>query len=92
MTQIAVRVTSQAVANQLASLVHTHNMRSVDYVNHKGQYKPFRVGATAIFWLYSSNIHYNQFTSMAYDSTLEGVEPHEYQSASVLAQELSKLV
>lgn len=92
MKQIAVKITSQAIANQLASLTHTHNARTVDVKDFFGRYKPFKVGETAIFWLYPSNVHFTQFTSSAYPSTLEGVRPEEYQSVSELATAFSQII
>lgn len=99
MTSIAVKITSQAQANQLASIVHSNNAKTIDQDFHwdgiKTVYtftqKPFVVGNTALFWLYPSNVHYSQYTSNCTDATLETILPEHYGTANELAQAFHKL-
>lgn len=81
-TRVAVPVTSQAVGNQLRSLVLNHNMVSCD-----GN-EDFKVGNIALFWLNLYSGYPLQYTSLAYDSTLEHIPVHEYGSANTLAKAL----
>ena len=52
--QLAVVIKSQADGNQLATLVHSHKVRSID----SGAVRPFKVGETAIFWLYPEQVKF----------------------------------
>ena len=87
--QLAVVIKSQADGNQLASIVASHNVRNIDH----GRKVVFKVGETAIFWLYPSNVHFSQYTAQAYPSTIEyhdaGVRAGfaRYVSVNELAQE-----
>ena len=91
--QLAVVIKSQADGNQLTTLVHSHKVRSID----SGAVRPFKVGETAIFWLYPSSLHFSQYTASAYPSTIESFDAGvavgcgAYVSVNELAQELSVL-
>ena len=101
MTTIAVKITSQAQANQLASIVHSNNVRTIDQDLHwdsdKNVYtftttqKPFVVGNIALFWLFPNNLHYNQYTSKCTAATLKTLLPEQYGTANELAQAFLKL-
>lgn len=99
MTTIAVKITSQAQANQLASIVHSNNAKTIDQdfrwngteTVYTYTQKPFVVGNTALFWLYPSNVHYSQYTSNCTDATLETILPEQYGTANELAQAFHKL-
>ena len=99
MTTIAVKITSQAQANQLASIAHSNNAKTIDQdfywdgvkTVYKYTQKPFVVGNTALFWLYPSNVHYSQYTSNCTDATLETILPEQYGTANELAQAFHKL-
>lgn len=94
MKTIAIKIKSQAQANQLASLVHSNDVRTIDqeYVwnGTSGEYlythRPFVVGNTALFWLYPSNTHFSQYTSKCTDATLDTIPAHQYGTVNDLAE------
>lgn len=87
MSELKIKITSQAVANQLASIVDTHSVRQL--VSDWDQ--PFVVGNTAVFWTYASHLHYSQFTSKATDDTLSFLTGVPNSTANDLAQDLAEL-
>lgn len=99
MTTLAVKITTQAQANQLASIVHSNNARTIDQDWHWNgvtnvlvyKQKPFKVGNTALFWLYPSNVHYSQYTSACTETTLESILPEQFGTVNDLAQAFQKL-
>lgn len=99
MTTLAVKITSQAQANQLASIVHSHNVRTIDRdyrwngiaTVYEYAHKPFKVGNTALFWLYPSHVHYSQYTAACTAATLETILPEQYGTANDLAQAINRL-
>lgn len=105
-TQIAIRITSQAIANQLQSLAHSHGVRKIDKAfkpvikidpngwdtyDHVEVDVPFKVGAIAVFWLYPTNVHYNQCCQDALMGTLVGIPTEHYGTANELSLLLQEL-
>lgn len=102
-SQIAIRITSQAIANQLQSLTHSHGIRKLDKMLVRRIVRehewldtvqvdvPFKVGAVAVFWLYPTNVHYNQCCQEATPFT-QSLIPNEHYGTvnelSLLLQEL----
>lgn len=96
MAQYAVQIKTQAQANQLMSIVHSNNVRTIDSrIDSTGVFvpytKPFRIGAVAVFWTYPSELHFSQYTAEATQRTIEQLPDREYVSVSTLAQAFSTL-
>ena len=86
-TEHIIEIKSQAQANQLVSLMDTHNC--VQLRTDWGE--PFKVGATAVVWTFSSNLHYTQYTVRATDDTLAHLVNRERSSVNELATDLIEL-
>ena len=102
MTTIAVKITSQAQANQLASIVHSNNATTIDQdfywdgVRTVLEYtqKPFVVGNTALFlvnYVDIAGVTSSQYTSNCTKATLDSLSPEQYGTVNDLAQVFHKL-
>lgn len=81
---IAVKITSKAIGNQLASLVDIHKCRRIAPAN-----VGFEVGNVSCWWFIDD--HLPTYCTKALPSTLDVTLPSEYATVNDLATELSTL-